>query len=178
MRTPSFAGFAPSSAAASRAKRANRKEGGRAEQLLRQLLWRRGLRFRTHLLALPGCPDIVFPRARLCVFCDGDFWHGRDWPSLQEKLAKRANPGYWIPKIQRNIERDAAQALALEAAGWTVLRLWETDILQCPDLAVSRVLEAVSRVGESPERTPLHESPRAIGGPTAEAPSSASTGNA
>jgi DNA mismatch endonuclease Vsr len=109
LRAPSFRGFKASSSVASRVVRANRRTGGRAEQLLRKTLWRLGYRYRTHLRALPGSPDLVFSSARVCVFCDGDFWHGRRWPELRLKLARRAKPSYWISKIARNVEREHRQ---------------------------------------------------------------------
>ncbi|MBI5617507.1 MAG: very short patch repair endonuclease [Gammaproteobacteria bacterium] len=108
-KTPSFAGFSPSSPASSRAMRGNRKRDTKPEMLLRRALWRAGYRYRLHVSGLPGRPDLVFPRARVAVFCDGDFWHGRDWLVLREKLERRANPGYWIPKIEMNIRRDRQQ---------------------------------------------------------------------
>ncbi len=124
--------------------RANKKEGGRAERLLGQKLWERGLRYRKHLQALPGKPDFAFVRARVCVFCDGDFWHGRDWEKLRERLEHRANADYWVAKIARNRERDAEQGQALESAGWMVLRFWETDILKDPSTIAGRVETAIS----------------------------------
>ncbi len=120
--------------------RANKKEGGRAERLLGQMLWERGLRYRKHYQALPGKPDFVFVGARVCVFCDGDFWHGRDWERLRALLEQRANAEYWVAKIARNRERDAEQTQALELAGWIVLRLWETDVLKNPS-AIARCVE-------------------------------------
>ena len=86
---------------------------------------------------------MVFPATRVVVFVDGDFWHGRDWPSLRARLEKRANPDYWIPKIARNLERDAEQTAVLVAAGWRVLRFWETDILADVASAASTVAAAV-----------------------------------
>lgn len=88
---------------------------------------------------MPGRSDIVFPGAKLCVFVDGDFWHGRDWTVLREKLSHRATPTYWIPKIERNRERDVEQPMHLRAEGWRVLRHWETDILTDPDGAADQV---------------------------------------
>jgi DNA mismatch endonuclease (patch repair protein) len=140
---PSYKQFSPASAAASRAKRANRSEGGRAEQLLRQTLWREGLRFRKHVQGLPGRPDVVFLRPKLCVFCDGDFWHGRNWPELREQLQRGANAEYWEAKIGRNIERDREQTRLLQSMGWRVLRLWETDVMSDPDAAVMFVRQAL-----------------------------------
>ena len=104
---PRYGSFQPSSETASRIKRRVGSRGTRSELLLRRALWAEGLRYRLHRKDLPGKPDIVFPRQKIAVFCDGDFWHGRYWPALQEKLRSRANPDYWIPKIQSNIDRDA-----------------------------------------------------------------------
>jgi DNA mismatch endonuclease (patch repair protein) len=123
--------------------RANRRTGGRAERQLRSAVWRLGYRYRTHVRALPGCPDLVFSSARLCVFCDGDFWHGRSWPELRLQLQRRANAGYWIPKIARNIERDLEHNRELTRLGWTVLRFWEGDVLSCPDRVVQRVISVL-----------------------------------
>jgi DNA mismatch endonuclease (patch repair protein) len=146
-RVPSYKMFTPSSTAASRVMRANVREGGQAERLLRKALWRLGVRYRKQVQGLPGRPDIVLSRAKVCVFCDGDFWHGRDWARLRRRLARRANPGYWIPKIARNIERDAEQTRALEAAGWVVIRLWEIDVLRNPDAAAHDVLRILTKRG-------------------------------
>jgi DNA mismatch endonuclease Vsr len=104
--TPSYAGFRPASEAASRAKRANRHADTGHELLLRRELWRLGLRYRKNVKGLPGKPDLVFGSARIAVFCDGDFWHGRDWERLKEELARRHNSTYWLAKISRNRERD------------------------------------------------------------------------
>lgn len=160
-KTPSYAGFSPASTAASKTMRANVKTGGLAERTMRGLLWRRGLRFRVHVQSLPGCPDIFFPRHKVCIFCDGDFWHGRNWPALQEDLQRRSNPAYWVPKIQRNMERDQEQAVELEALGWTVIRLWETDILRDSEQAVLAVVQILTarKVPEPPHKP---NGPRAV----------------
>src|SRR2546425_5950598 len=84
--TPSFRGYKPSSEASSRAMRGNRKRDTKPEKLLRRQLWRLGLRFRKNVSSLPGQPDIVFPTEKIAVFCDGDFWHGRNWADLKSKL--------------------------------------------------------------------------------------------
>ncbi len=112
--------------------------------LLRSEVWRLRLRFRKHAAGLPGRPDMVFGRARVVVFCDGDFWHGRDWPRLEAQLEKRHNAAYWTAKIARNRERDALNTAALETAGWVVVRLWETDIKRDPAAAALRVRAAVA----------------------------------
>jgi DNA mismatch endonuclease, patch repair protein len=86
------------------------------------------LRYRKNVADLPGHPDILFPRARVAVFCDGDFWHGNNWETRRQKLKAGTNPDYWLAKIQRNMERDRETTLHLEGLGWTVLRFWESEI--------------------------------------------------
>jgi DNA mismatch endonuclease (patch repair protein) len=143
-RGPSYQGLRPASEAASRVMRANRKKDTAHEVLLRRALWRLGLRYRKHVAGLPGHPDLVFARARVVIFCDGDFWHGRDWDRLQEQLRRRHNAAYWLAKIGRNRERDRHNTALLEAQGWMVLRFWETDVKKDPDI-VARSIEAVVR---------------------------------
>lgn len=101
------------------------------EIFLRKALWNKGLRFRIHHKLLPGKPDIVFTKAKIAVFCDGDYWHGHNWairglPSLEAELAQYSE--YWRNKIIRNVRRDLENTRKLEADGWTVLRFWESDI--------------------------------------------------
>lgn len=108
-----------------------RSRNTRPELALRKELWRRGLRYRANVRALPGTPDIVFSRVRLAVFCDGDFWHGYNWTlrgygSLEEELKRYSKP--WAEKIQRNIYRDGQVNKHLAEMGWSVLRIRESEI--------------------------------------------------
>jgi DNA mismatch endonuclease (patch repair protein) len=96
--------------------------------LLRRELWRMGLGYRKNVISLPGKPDIVFASAKVAVFCDGDFWHGRNWPELSAKLLEGSNADYWQAKIRSNMDRDQRNTALLEGDGWLVIRLWETDI--------------------------------------------------
>lgn len=103
----------------------------RPELALRRELWRRGLRYRKNDKRLPGKPDIVFSRARLAIFCDGDFWHGHNWAvrgygSLEQELKRYSKA--WADKILRNIRRDEMVNQTLRSQGWQVLRIWESDI--------------------------------------------------
>jgi DNA mismatch endonuclease (patch repair protein) len=143
MKAPSFAGFKPASESASLAKRMNRSADTKHELLLRSELWRRGLRFQKNRADLPGKPDIVFPSVSVAVFCDGDFWHGRNWRRLSSQLRKRANPDYWCRKIQSNRERDKRTTASLKRLGWCVIRLWESDIHANPHNAAVLVERAV-----------------------------------
>lgn len=148
-KTPSFKGLKPASELASKSKSSNRRADTKHEVLLRSVLWRMGLRFRKNVKDLPGEPDIVFPRARLAIFCDGDFWHGRDWKVRRAKLERGTNPDCWIAKIETNIARDVRTTKALEEAGWQVMRFWETDIKK----NVTQIAERIEQVVR--EQTPL-----------------------
>jgi DNA mismatch endonuclease (patch repair protein) len=131
-RSPSFKGFTAASEASATSKRKNRSTCTLHEAQLRSLLWRRGLRFRKNVRSLEGKPDIVFIRQRVAVFCDGDFWHGRKWKQLLQKLSAGHNSQYWVKKIQTNRERDKRTNAILRRSGWLVLRFWETDIQRTP----------------------------------------------
>ena len=144
-KAPSFKGLRPSSEASSRSKRSNRAHDTKPELILRRALWRLGLRYRKNVTTLPGKPDIVFPGAKVAIFCDGDFWHGKDWEQRKVKLSQGSNAEYWIAKIQRNIDRDRKNTSTLERQGWQVIRLWESAILRNPAALAAQVQEVVVR---------------------------------
>jgi DNA mismatch endonuclease (patch repair protein) len=124
-----YKGRSPASAQASAAARgSSKKVDTTCERALRAALWAAGYRYRKNVANIPGNPDIVFPRAHVVVFCDGDFWHGRDWESRSRKLKAGSNAEYWLAKIQRNMERDSETTACLEGMGWIVLRFWESEI--------------------------------------------------
>src|SRR6478672_1465494 len=86
---PSYKGLRPASPRASAAARGSSKKADtRCELMLRRSLWVAGCRYRKNVPELPGRPDIVFPGAKVAVFCDGDFWHGRDWETRRQKLSR------------------------------------------------------------------------------------------
>ena len=130
----------------SRMMAAVKSKNSKAELLLRRALFNRGRRYRIHYPRLTGKPDIVFPRAKLAVFVDGDFWHGNAWrlrgmPSFEEQFRFKSNPEFWEKKIRGNIERDREVTLALATSGWRVLRLWESEVLSDVAACVARVEE-------------------------------------
>ena len=96
------------------------------EMVLRKTLWRRGHRYRKNVTWLPGKPDIVFRVAKVAIFCDGEFWHGKNWMVRQKDL--HGNRAFWVAKIERNRARDRAVNAALRETGWTVLRFWGNTI--------------------------------------------------
>jgi DNA mismatch endonuclease (patch repair protein) len=142
-KVPRYTAFQPASEASSRAMRGNRDCGTQPEVLLRRTLWRMGARYRKNVKGICGKPDLVFPRARIVVFCDGDFWHGRKWESLRQKLERRANAAYWVQKIRANRERDRRTRSLLRRAGWRVITLWESDVRRDPSAAAASIMEAL-----------------------------------
>jgi DNA mismatch endonuclease, patch repair protein len=136
-------------AVTSRMMAAVRNKGSKAELALRRELHRRGLRYRLHVGGLPGRPDLVLSRFHLVVFVDGDFWHGNAWrlrglARFEDQFP--TNTDFWVAKIRSNMRRDQEVTAALRAAGWRVLRVWESKILADPVAAADEV-ERVARGG-------------------------------
>lgn len=138
-KTPSYKGLKPASELASRVKRNNRRVNTKPEMMLRSELWKKGLRYRVNVKNLPGKPDIVFSKSRIAIFCDGDFWHGRNWLILKKKLETGNNATYWIAKISTNMKRDKRNTILLEEMGWRVIRIWEKDIKQNVSEAANKI---------------------------------------
>jgi len=98
------------------------------EILFRKALYSAGIRYRLNVAKLPGKPDIVIGKYKLAIFIDGDFWHGYNWD--ERKLRIKSNAEYWIKKIERNIERDTENNIALKNIGYTVIRFWDHQIMK------------------------------------------------
>lgn len=131
----------------SRIMRSVRDRDSKAELALRSALHRRGVRYRLHAGDITGRPDLVIRSLRLAVFVDGDFWHGnehrrRGLARLEDLFPN--NTQWWVEKITANVERDRRVTASLEAGGWTVIRLWESDVLADPEAAADRVVAAVT----------------------------------
>lgn len=56
------------------------------EVILRKALWKKGFRYRKNDIRLPGKPDIVMPKYKIVIFCDSEFFHGKDWDTLKIRL--------------------------------------------------------------------------------------------
>jgi DNA mismatch endonuclease (patch repair protein) len=117
---------------------ANKGQDTSIELLLRKELFSRGLRYRIHDRSLPGSPDIVFRRAKLAVFVDGDFWHGYRFPQWQHKLKD-----FWKKKIADNRVRDARNHARLRRRGWKVIRVWEHEVRSDLVAAANKIEEEV-----------------------------------
>ena len=111
------------------------------ELKLRRALWHKGLRYKKNLRSVFGCPDIVFTRLKIAVFCDSEFWHGYDWENRKHDF--KSHQEFWIPKIEKNIKRDMEVNEKLKAEGWTVLRFFGNEIKKNLDGCVEKVLDTV-----------------------------------
>jgi DNA mismatch endonuclease (patch repair protein) len=140
----SFSYYTSSSGESSHIARQIRSWGTAPERLLRRALRAVGLRYRISPRQIPGRPDIAFLKERIAVFCDGDFWHGRDWPRRKKALAGGSNAQYWINKIQFNRLRDRRTNRTLRALGWKVIRVWETEIKSDLEGAIDMISCAVA----------------------------------
>jgi DNA mismatch endonuclease (patch repair protein) len=130
-----------SSRSLSRSKQMSRIRGKNTnpERRLRSALWQTGLRYRVHAKTPIGQPDVVFPRKRIAVFIDGCFWHG----CPQHYVRPRTHTDHWEGKLRENVERDRQQTLALEALGWSVIRIWEHEVYESLEGVVSRICWAL-----------------------------------
>jgi len=111
------------------------------ETHFRKALWHEGIRYRKNDKRLPGKPDIAITKYRIAVFCDGEFWHGKDWKVKKDKIQN--NRDYWIEKIERNMTRDNEIDKRLHSMGWIVLRFWGSEIKKELPLCVLEVKDAI-----------------------------------
>ena len=120
-----------------------KSKGSKIEVMLMKELWARGLRYRKNVNSIIGKPDIAFIGKKIAVFCDSEFWHGYNWEERKHDF--KSNQEFWIPKIERNIQRDIEVTAKLQDMGWTVLRFWGRDIkknlIQCADIIEKAVRE-------------------------------------
>jgi DNA mismatch endonuclease (patch repair protein) len=108
---------------------------------MKRTLQRAGFRFQSHP-KIEGTPDFLIG-GRLTVFCDGGFWHGRNWRALREKLKNGSNAQYWIEHIARNKKRDSRVNAILRCQGDKVLRFWDDEILRHPDRCTRKIVIAL-----------------------------------
>lgn len=113
------------------------------EVILRKELWHRGYRYRKNYNELPGKPDIVLTKQKIVIFCDSEFFHGKDWEVLKPRLEKGNNANYWLKKIERNITRDQEINQQLNFLGWTVVRFWGKEILNNTDECIKVIEETI-----------------------------------
>ena len=105
-----------------------RAKGMKPEMAVRRLVHAMGYRYRLHRRDLPGKPDLVFPGRRKVIFVHGCFWHQHSDPACRIARRPRSNQHYWLPKLERNVARDAEHQVQLSELGWDVLVIWECDL--------------------------------------------------
>lgn len=93
------------------------------EMIVRSTCHDLGLRYRLHRKDLPGTPDLVFPKHRLCLFVHGCFWHRH--AGCKYAYTPKSRLDFWLPKLAKNVERDMKAKRALEVSGWRVSIIWE-----------------------------------------------------
>ncbi len=113
------------------------------EKILRNALWNKGYRYRKNIKDVFGHPDIVFKSKKVAIFCDSEFWHGYDWERKKNEIKTRQD--FWIPKIERNMQRDKEVNMKLSEEGWTVLRFWGTEIKKQTENCVKEIEKCIKR---------------------------------
>lgn len=114
------------------------------ERSVRRLLHCSGYRFRLHRSELPGRPDVVFPSRRKAIFVHGCFWHRH--ANCPKASIPKSRLDYWIPKFERNVERDVTSLNALLQLGWRVLVVWQCEINDT-NLLIARLCEFLGPPG-------------------------------
>lgn len=120
-----------------------KSKGTKIEVIFGKMLWNAGVRYRKNDKQVFGHPDFTLRTARIAIFCDGEFWHGKNWEL--HKLDHKSRQEFWIPKIERNMQRDCEVNEYLRKEGWIVLRFWETDIKKHPDKCINEVLRTMKQ---------------------------------
>ena len=115
----------------------------RIEVLLCKELRKRGYGYRKNYKELPGKPDIVLTKYKIAIFCDGEFFHGKDWSTQKERIQQGNNPEYWISKIERNMARDEEINKELLHLGWIVLRFWGKEIQKDAISCINEIENAI-----------------------------------
>ncbi len=117
------------------------------EVKLRKALWNKGHRYRKNYSALPGKPDIVLTKYKIVIFCDSEFFHGKDWEVLKPQLERGKNAEFWIDKISKNQCRDEEINKQLQFLGWTVIRFWGKEIMKNTEECVKVIEETIFEQG-------------------------------
>ena len=114
-----------------------RSTNSKPEETVRKILFSHGFRYRKNVKTLPGKPDIVLPKYKTVIFVNGRFWHKHNCPRF---VWPSTNTDYWIPKIQRNVERDISNHAELASLGWKVIVVWECELKKkCLDDTITRL---------------------------------------
>ena len=123
-----------------RSKQMSRIRGKNAKPELRfrKALWQAGYRYRVNSKYLFGKPDISIKKYKTAIFIDGEFWHGHDWKNKKDKI--KSNREFWIPKIERNMQRDREVNAKLKGMNYTVFRFWSLDLKKNFEACLNKVV--------------------------------------
>ena len=122
--------------------KAVKSKGSKIEILLGKALWGMGLRYRKNYIKVTGKPDFVFLSCKIAVFCDSEFWHGKNWETKKYEI--KSNKDFWYKKIERNIERDIEVNKELAGNDWIVIRFWGNEIKNDPGKCAKKVEKAIN----------------------------------
>ncbi|MFH0973385.1 MAG: DUF559 domain-containing protein [Candidatus Micrarchaeota archaeon] len=93
------------------------------ELIVEKELFKRGVNHEKQHAILGVCQaDKAFPREKIAVFCDGDYWHRR----------------------KETIKRDERINEVLRRNGWLVLRFWEAEIREAPEKVADEIITALN----------------------------------
>ena len=121
-----------------------RGKNTKPEEIVRKYLFSMGFRYRKNDARLPGKPDIVLTKYKIAIFCDSEFFHGKDWYTvLLPRIRNGENPEYWEKKITRNMERDNEINRKLNYLGWTVIRFWGKDIAKNTEECIAVIRDCI-----------------------------------
>ncbi|ODS38034.1 MAG: very short patch repair endonuclease [Candidatus Altiarchaeales archaeon WOR_SM1_86-2] len=118
-----------------------KSKGSKIENKLSKALWAKGYRYRRNYSKVTGNPDIVFLSLKIAIFCDSEFWHGKDWKRKKHEI--KSNKGFWHKKIDGNIKRDGEVNKLLKNQGWKVLRFWGKEIEKNLEKCIDKIDKAV-----------------------------------
>ena len=119
-----------------------KNKDSKIEKILRKELWARGYRYRKNYSKAAGKPDIAFVGKKVAIFCDSEFWHGKNWNEKKQEI--KSNRDFWYKKIERNIKRDKEVTKELKKLGWTVLRFWGEDIVKNTNRCVNKIVSKIN----------------------------------
>jgi DNA mismatch endonuclease Vsr len=122
--------------------KAVKSKGSKIENLLMKSLWHKGYRYRKNDKTVFGKPDLVIKSLKIAIFCDSEFWHGKNWES--KKYEHKSNQDFWYKKIERNIERDKEVNFELEKSGWKVIRFWGKEIEKNLELCTETIVYQIN----------------------------------
>lgn len=123
--------------------KAVKSKGTSIEVKLGKALWAQGVRYRKNDKTVFGKPDFTIKKYKIAIFCDSEFWHGKDWEIRKNDI--KSNQDFWIKKIERNIARDIEVTTKLQEQGWIILRFWGNDIIKNVDKCVTEVISYIKQ---------------------------------